>query len=66
LLGVKERVDALSGFAGYSYDFVPVLFAESCDVRVDPLLHAAFDVGAEMVVVRHDAGLIGFKSKKGS
>jgi hypothetical protein len=57
-------VDTLCGFAGYGYDFVPVLFAESRDVRVDPLLHAALDVGAEMVVVRHDAGLFGFKGKK--
>ena len=50
----------MSGFAGSGYNFLPVLFAESCDVGVDPPLHATFDVGAEIVVVRHDVGWIGF------
>ena len=64
-LGVEEWVDTLSGFAGNGYDFIPVLFAESRDVVIDPPLHATFDVGAEVVVVRHDAGLIGVVREKG-
>jgi hypothetical protein len=54
-LRVEEEVDALARFAGHGDDFVPVLLAECRDVRVESPLHATFDVGAEMIVVRHCA-----------
>ncbi len=51
-------MDTLSRFAGFGKNLVPVLLAESRDIGVESPLHASFDIGAKMIIMRHGAGLI--------
>ena len=56
-LRVEVQVHALAGFAGRGGDLVPVLRAEGRDVRVESPLDATFGIGAEMICMRHGAGV---------